>query len=77
MTNFWQTWLRFWCLFVCLFGAVLAGATFDSTGALVIWFLLDGIASLVAGFELNVLSNTIILAWFVLPLWNSGLLAID
>ncbi len=50
MTNFWQTWLRLWCLFVGLFGTVLAGATFDPTDAHVIWFLLDGITSLVAGF---------------------------
>ena len=33
MTNFWQTWLRLWCLFVGLFGTVLAGATFDPTDA--------------------------------------------
>ena len=130
--------MRLWCLFVGLFGAVLAGATFDPTdaplellililsgqdfewtdhlrfafglqgalsiglaylyytllqasirhgfeksvwkmafGAHVIWFLLDGITSQATGFQLNILLNTIILAWSVLPLWKSGLLATD
>lgn len=38
-------------------------------GALLVWFLLNGITSLATGYELNVLSNTIILVLFVLPLW--------
>ena len=46
-------------------------------GALCIWFVFDSVTSFATGFQINHLSNLILLGWFVLPLWKSGLLAID
>ena len=38
------------------------------------WYVLDGIISISTGFALNAVSNTVLLAGFIIPLWRSGLL---
>ncbi len=42
--------------------------------SVVSWYVIDGILSFVTGFGLNVLSNTVFLAVFLLPLIRSGVL---
>jgi len=42
------------------------------TFAVLFWYVIDNIASIYTGFPLNALSNTVLLAMFLIPLWRSG-----
>lgn len=42
--------------------------------AMAVWYVIDGILSVATGFPLNVLSNTILTAAFLIPIFNSGVL---
>ena len=45
------------------------------TGSLLVWFVIDSGLSVATGYPLNAVSNAVILAAFLLPLWRSGVLA--
>lgn len=134
MTKFWQTWLTIWCLFVALFGLILAGAAFEGTqaparllltlmsptntasfdpqsrfaiglmgavtlgwgltawvlvaaapalpptvwrrltAAFALWYVIDSTISIATGYWLNAVSNTLIVAAYLLPVTRSGVL---
>ena len=42
--------------------------------AILFWYVIDNIASIYTGFPFNAVSNTVLVALFVIPLWRSGAL---
>lgn len=43
-------------------------------GAMLVWFAIDSALSIATGFTLNAVSNSLLLALFLWPLWRSGVL---
>jgi hypothetical protein len=44
------------------------------TFAAIFWFVTDSFASIYTGFPLNAASNTVLIALYLIPVWNSGVL---
>jgi len=55
-------------------GAQAAAVWRSFAFAVLIWYVIDNIASIYTGFPLNALSNSVLLAMFLIPLWKSGVL---
>lgn len=52
-----------------------AGTWRRLTGAILIWFVVDSGLSILTGFGLNAVSNAVLTAGYLLPVWRSGVLA--
>ena len=69
--------LTFWVLFKAL--AVIdtthAGSIWRKlTWAVIVWYVVDGYISIATGFWMNAVSNTVLLALYLIPLFKSGVL---
>jgi hypothetical protein len=69
--------LTFWVLFkaLALIDSAAAAPLWQKlTLSVIVWYVIDGAISIATGFWMNAVSNTILLALYLIPLFKSGAL---
>jgi hypothetical protein len=75
MSNFWQTWMKLWCLAGAFFGLILAGVAFDATNTLshLFFVFLDGPGGplLDENTEIGLIVLGAVMIGWILTLWTA------